>query len=277
MNSTIQRIRYYYRAYKRLELMNKAASLSFYTLISIFPMVLLLAALLGHFFSSETLERETLHFIQEVVPYESELVWKNLHSLFGKKLAFSWFGGITFFVSAQMLYVNMEKLINGILHATKTRHFLLTRLFFILWLLGMVSAILAPVIIEMVGARLTGLGLDISVIGKMSARGGFMLIAFLVFCLVVTILPTRRLHPRRVVLGALLFAITVQFGKSGFKWFTLHNFDRYNLIYGSLSSLVLGTLWIFYFYNMFLFFIYWAGREHDPLHHRHKGLETPRP
>lgn len=277
MNPTIQRIRYYYRAYKRLELMNKAASLSFYTLVSIFPMVLLLVGLLGHFFSPETLERATLYFIQEVVPYESELVWSNLRSLFGKKLAFSWFGGIALFLSAQMLYVNMEKLINGILHTTKQRHFLLTRLFFILWLLGMVSAILAPVIIEMVGARLAGLGLDISVIGKMSARGGFMLIAFLVFCLVVTILPTRRLHPKRIALGALLFAITVQIGKLGFKWFTLHNFDRYNLVYGSLSSLVLGTLWIFYFYNMFLFFIYWVGREHDPLHHRHKGLEISRP
>jgi len=85
------------------------------------------------------------------------------------------------------------------------------------------------------------------------------------------ILPTRKLDKIRLGKGAVGFALTIQLGKMLFKLIMQRNLSRYNLVYGSLSSTMLVMIWIFYFYNVFLFFVYWTGREHDPFFNK-KGV-----
>lgn len=258
------RVRYYVKAYRRLELMNKAASLSFYTIISIFPMILILVTILGPMFSQAAIQEQITHFIDEALPYQSQIVMSNLQSLIGKKLAFSWAGIVLLVMSSQILYVNMERMINGILHTPRQRGFILTRIFFLLWLVTIVLSILLPVSLELLSHMLTSQGIDVSLMARLSARGGFFLVSWLIFFAMMLIVPTRRLRMKRLVWGSLFFALSIQLGKYIFKTITLNSLDRYNIVYGSLSTLILGTLWIFYYYNLFLFIVYWVGREHDP-------------
>lgn len=272
MKSFWQRLRYYQKAYKRLELMNKSASLSFYTIISIFPMVLILATILGSFFSEAIILEKVTDIIDEALPYQSQLVLTNLKSLIGKKIAFSWVGILALIVSAQMLYVNLERMINGILHTPRQRNFFISRLFFMLWLVSIVLSILLPVSLELLSHAITHLGWNISPLAKVSTRGGFFMVSTLIFVAIMYIMPTRRMLPKRVFLGSLVFAVALQTGKVVFKWITLHNLDRYNIVYGSLATMILGTLWIFYYYNILLFCVYWVGREHDPIYLDKKRL-----
>ena len=62
-------------------------------------------------------------------------------------------------------------------------------------------------------------------------------------------------------MGGVYFAIAIQLGKLAYHWLTAQNLGRYNLIYGSFASMMLGILWVFYFYNMFLFFVYWSTHK----------------
>ena len=263
---------FYYHAAIRLELYNKAASLSYYTIISIFPMILVLTALSGYVFPPQKLFAGITYFLETAMPLHSELIMTNLKSLFQKRSGFSWFGLAGLLVSAQMLYVNMEKIINRILHIDKRRNFFLTRLFFFFWLFGMVFVLLTPFVFELASSLMMLLGLPPTFWGTVSVRGGFFIVGFSVFCLIMIMLPTQRIPLRRVVSGAILFALTLQIGKFLFKMIILRNLVRYNLVYGSLSSIVLGLLWVFYFYNMFLFFVYWTGRTKDPKYVERKGL-----
>jgi len=265
------KVHFFVRAYRRLEIMNKAASLSFYTIISVFPMMLILAALSSYFFSQAVMVEILSDFVKETLPYQSDLIMQNLTALFVKKKVFSWFGVGALIVSAQILYVNFEKIVNGLLHTSKQRHFLMTRLFFIFWIMGVVFVLFAPVIFELIASWFLTFGIDLRPLSRFFVRGGFVLVGFLVFTVVMLILPTKRVHFKRLFTAGLCFALTLQLGKIIFKWFTYRNFDRYNLIYGSLSSMVLVILWIFYFYNMFLFFVYWVGRDRDPQYAQHHG------
>jgi uncharacterized BrkB/YihY/UPF0761 family membrane protein len=77
----------------------------------------------------------------------------------------------------------------------------------------------------------------------------------------VGLLPAARIHPKRMILGGLLFSTALGLGQLGFRTFAARNLVQYNIIYGSLSSLVLGALWIFYFYQMFLLCIFWTGLD----------------
>ena len=89
------------------------------------------------------------------------------------------------------------------------------------------------------------------------------------FCAAL-ILPTRRVPVRRMLAGGLLFAGALVAGQVAFKALTARSVAQYNLVYGSLASLMLGAIWIFYFFQMFLILIYWTGKKHG-------GLETPKP
>lgn len=264
--STYFNIKFYYGVFLRLELHNKAASLSYYTIISIFPLLLFLTALAGYFAPMQKILVNIPAYLEEVMPIQSELIMRNMQALLKHKAGFSWFGFVTLFFSAQMLYVNLEKIVNRILHVPKNRHFVLTRLFFFIWLLSFIFVLFTPLIFELVGAKIQSIGWTFSWFAALSARGGFILVSFIAFCFGMLIMPVRRLPPLRIAKGGMAFALALQAGKFLFKFLTLRNLGRYNLIYGSLSSIVLGLVWVFYFYTMFLFFVYWVGRAEDPLY-----------
>lgn len=251
--------------------MSKAAALSYYTIISIFPMILIGATILSQFFSQSVMLETLMKVLEETLPYHSELLVKNVATLLAKRKSFSWFGAIALLISAQILYVHFGKTVNRLIHAEKPRNFLLNRFLFLGWLLGIIVVLLAPVYIELAASTFEGWGWRIPVLGRFFARGGFVFMGFLIFLVVMLVMPTRRIDLKRLFYGGLFFALTLQGGKMIFKWMTLRQVDRYNLVYGSLSSMVLVTLWIFYFYNLLLFFVYWAARDHDPIYKESKS------
>ena len=246
--------------------MNKAASLSFYTVISVFPMLLILAALSHSFVGNEFVLEGVREFSKRVLPYQSELILQTVSSFFSSQKRFSWFGVVTLFISAQILFVNFEKIVNGLLHTEKPRHFLKRRLLFFMWMVGVIFVLLAPLLFEMFSGWVGYFGFSTRFISQYFVKGSFIVFGFAVFWVVMMILPTHRIAFRRLVMGSAIFALTLQAGKLIFKWYTYKNFERYNLAYGSLSSVILTLLWIFYFYNLFLFFVYWVGRDRDPVY-----------
>ena len=259
-------VRFYIKAYKRLEIRNKAASLSYYTIVSIFPMILILAALSGYFLEKAEAINLLKTFFNSTLPYHSEVLLRNAQALFVKKKTISWFGIAALIISAQILFVNFEKIVNGLLHTDKERNFLIRRLLFIFWLLALVFLLFSPVVYEMFSGWVGQFGFNFTKYLWWLSRSGFLFLGFFLFMVVMLILPTKRVHPKRLFVGGIGFSVIMQLGKVLFKWYVYKNFDRYNLIYGSLSSVVLVVLWIFYFYNFFLFFVYWVGRDRDPVY-----------
>jgi membrane protein len=71
----------------------------------------------------------------------------------------------------------------------------------------------------------------------------FMLIAA-VFLLLYKFIPNTKVYWADIWRGAILGAIMFQFALFGFTFF-LQNFSAYNLIYGSLTSLVVLLIWIY--------------------------------
>ena len=267
----LRKIIFYMRAFRRLELMNRAASLSYYTMISIFPTLVVTLMLSSLFVDPHALQTEVQIFLERALPFESDLIIQNLNSLFKSKLSLSSWSVLMLFISAQMLYVNMERIINSILHTERKRHFIIQRLFFFVWLIAMISVLFAPVLVTLAASILQLMHIPVDGWAQVSGHVGFFLSSVFMFLVILLILPTRKLDKIRLGKGAVGFALTIQLGKMLFKLIMQRNLSRYNLVYGSLSSTMLVMIWIFYFYNVFLFFVYWTGREHDPFFNK-KGV-----
>ncbi len=262
LKSVIQRLRFYTKAYRRLEIMAQSAALSYFTVISFFPLFLVMTSILGQVIPGEYLQKLVSEFFHNIFPYSSELVERNLMSLFSKKAKFGVVGAVSLVIAAQLLFVNLERMVNRLLHSKVIRPQAKTRLMFVMWLFAVLAMLLAPVVIETFLHLLT-LQNVVDVTPWLPAVGtsGFLVTSFLFFLFVGYVLPTQRLSLKQVAVFALIFAGSLQIGKMGYRSIVAVNMDRYNLIYGSLSSLILMSLWIFYFYNVLLFVVYLMGRR----------------
>ncbi|MDO8519435.1 MAG: YihY/virulence factor BrkB family protein [Deltaproteobacteria bacterium] len=252
---------YYLKLLNRLHIPRNAASLSFFTIVSIFPLCYFTVNVMSYFVSYDLLVGEVLVFLDEFFPYQSPLVVSNLKTIFANRGEFSFYGAFFLFLSAGVLYVHMQHIIADMLEIPRRRNFFLTRLFFVVWLLGMVLVLFAPLVLGFATGVIASWGFQIPLFAAALSEAGVMVFGFLIFALIMLSLHLKKVKMRRLVLGGFYFAIAIQLGKQAYQWMTAQNLGRYNLVYGSFSSLMLGILWIYYFYSMFLFFVYWTTHK----------------
>jgi membrane protein len=247
-------------AYVRKDFTNKSASLSFFTIISIVPLVLVLVTFLGRFVSQDVLVRETVRLVEQFFPLQNTVFLKSIEAIFSKRRTFGWFGLVTLLFSSRLLYLNLEHFVNDLLRMDRRKNYFLRRLFFLIWVTASMSVLLTPLLLGGLRKSLSYFGVLIP--GILASKGAFLLLSFLMFLIVMLVLPTRRIPLRRAAAGGLVFAAALTLGQWGFKALTMRSVSQYNVVYGSLASLILGAVWIFYFYQMFLILVYWTGRNH---------------
>jgi hypothetical protein len=82
------------------------------------------------------------------------------------------------------------------------------------------------------------------------------LIPFLIVVLfamaVYRIIPTRKISLISAVIGIVVFAVLMEMAKHFFTWYASH-YTRYNVIFGSLETVVILVIWVFYVALIFLF------------------------
>jgi len=66
------------------------------------------------------------------------------------------------------------------------------------------------------------------------------------------IIPTRKISPASAVVGSFVFAVLMEAAKHFFTWYVAH-YTRYNVIFGSLETVVILVIWVFYVALIFLF------------------------
>ncbi|HEX5036345.1 MAG TPA: YihY/virulence factor BrkB family protein [bacterium] len=255
----VKHVKGWWDAYVRKDFTNKSASLSFFTIISIVPLVLVLVTLLGHLVPQDVLVRETVRLMEQFFPLQNPVLLKTIGSLFAKRRTFGWFGLVTLLFSSRLLYLNLEHFVNDLLKMDRRRNYFLRRLFFLIWVTAGMLVLLTPLLLGGLRKSLGYFGFDIP--GIFASKGAFLLLSFLMFLIVMLVLPTRRIPIRRAAVGGVMFSGALTLGQWGFKALTARSVSQYNVVYGSLASLILGAVWIFYFYQLFLVLIYWTGRN----------------
>ena len=90
-------------------------------------------------------------------------------------------------------------------------------------------------------------------LGKIvTGRVFFGVMMIVSFVAAVMIIPNEDVKFKYALVGGLFFAVALGIAKFLFKLYVTHFFYRYNLIYGSLTILVVPVLWIYYLANILL-------------------------
>ena len=228
---------------------HRAAGVAYYAFLSIFPLLLGLIALFGFFLPSVNLQDELLNYVGDNIPGATNILKQNINSIIELRGAMGVLSIVIFFWGASAMFSAISLSINRAWDINRYH-----RLFFIRKAgeLGMVFGIGILFLLSLGASAIISIlrgVFNLPAADLMIVNVGSRLIAFLlilaVFLLLYKLIPNTRTYWRYIWPGALLAAILFEIARTLFVFY-INNFANYQLIYGSIASIIVLLVWIYY-------------------------------
>ncbi|MBI5586827.1 MAG: YihY/virulence factor BrkB family protein [Deltaproteobacteria bacterium] len=251
--------------------MTSAAAISFYAFFSLIPLMILITASLGFVMGTHAgLLDKVVAMVREGLPYLSERIVNDLRGLSKTWKSYGWLGLLFLLYSTEMVLEATSEALTAIFGTAERYGFVRRKIlnFFVLLLaviasffsvlMTAVSIIFTRHTIELAGVKILITLID-SLVFKL------VLPFFLMTCMVALVfkmLSGPSMNLRYSFYGSILFTVLWESAKQLFAWY-ISNFGTYNKFYGSLGTMMVLLLWIFYSSNIFLFSACIAKTAHD--------------
>lgn len=241
------------KSFQRHGCASLAASLAFFSLLSLFPLVFLLLYGVSFLVSQDVIgEQFLLSFLKGFMPSLGERLAEEFHRISALEtvrwavfLSFFWFGGLVFY--------ELDYALNVVFESTRRRHPLISTAISVAslgasGLLLIVSYVATQTIKFLTGSVPQLWGLDLVAL----AAHDFLLtyplpfgLAFATVTLLYRYVPRRRPEWREAMVGAITFALLWVSAKLLFVTYSGYAMV-YVRLYGSLLEVVLLLLWVYY-------------------------------
>ena len=252
-------IRAVWRAYWQDECLILSAAISFYVICSIIPFIFLVFMIWGSILASpEALYQQLVELARSLFPELSMQVLEDLHAVVRYRRALGWVGIVFLFWVFDVAFYSIAHAFDRIFGVARKRRYYRVKILSVTALLFVGVVLYLSVKVAMLSAEIRHyevmvLGYDIS---TYLSRG--LSLKYLVYFLqlfIVTVLflvvPTVSVRPIRAFGGGLL-AVSLWFvAKMAFQWY-VENIAVFNVIYGTLGTLIVVVIWIFYSANILL-------------------------
>lgn len=226
---------------------HRAASVAYYAILSIFPLLLGLIAVFGFFLPSINLQDALLNFVGDNIPGAADIIKKNIANIIELRGSMGILSIVILFWGASAIFSAISLAINRAWEIVQHRPFFIrktgelgmvifTGILFLLYL-G------ANVLISFHGiSGLTATELTMIDIG--SRLVSFLLI-FIILLLFYKFIPNTKTYWRYIWPGALLAAILFEIVTTLFVFY-IENIANYQIIYGSITSIISLLVWTYF-------------------------------
>ncbi|WP_447979575.1 YihY/virulence factor BrkB family protein [Candidatus Nitrospira bockiana] len=234
------------------EILGRAAQLAFYFLLTLFPALLFLTALLG-LFPAERVVPELMSYLHTVLPEEAlSLVERYLEQVVagsGKDILSLGLLGALWASSSGMTAI-MEGL-NAVYDAPETRPFWKVRVIAIVMTIGLAGLIIVSITLVLYGehigewiAELVGLGWLFKLTWVVLQWPVVIVLMLFAMAVVYYVSPNVEQRWRWVTPGSLSAVLLWLLVSLGFKLY-VENFGNYNKAYGSIAGVIVLMLWLY--------------------------------
>ncbi len=229
-----------------------AASVAYYTLISLFPFFLLALATLGRLTSSPAERDAVVRFVFRYFPRQFDFITGQLDAFQTTPASFG-AGGILMLVWASTgVFSALTTAINHAWGVEKRRSFLRHRLVSFLMLLGAGAVLLLGLILASVVrlAESSRFGAAIATspwlvwASGITAHYAATILLMLCVALLFYFIPNTKVRFRDVWPGAILVGLLWRVAFSLFSWYAA-DLATWNVIHGSIAAVVVFLLWIY--------------------------------
>ncbi|MCJ7825551.1 MAG: YihY/virulence factor BrkB family protein [Anaerolineales bacterium] len=238
-----------------------AAVLAYYTLFSIFPFFLSLIVAGSFFLERGEVQQHVQDFIVQAFPASQSLIEENLRTVLTLRGTVGAVGLLGLSWSATGLFTNLIFAINRAWPNTRPRNFLRKRLaglgvaLSLAFLLGL-SVFTTTAVDLLLNVDLSKLGLaslDILPMRSLLTRALAWLMKGLIFFGIYMWAPNTRVPIKAAAWGALLAATGWELATAAFTWYLTSGIPRFEVVYGSLGTVVVLMLWIYIGASVVLF------------------------
>ena len=231
-----------------------AAGIAYYSMLSLFPLLLGLLSISGSILTYGSLETDFLEFVTDNLPGSSDFVEENVNQVVRFRGLLGVAGVVGLLWSSSTVLGAIARAVNLAWNVPHGRPFYASRLLHIfmaisIGILFLLSAVITSIIelltrppseLEIIGLTpLLDLGL-----GSLALRLIPWSMTLTIFLVIYRFVPDTKTSWRQVWLGALVAAVLFEIGKGIFVWY-LENLATYRLIYGSLTSAMALMVWIY--------------------------------
>jgi membrane protein len=229
-----------------------AASLAYYIFFSLFPLLLLLISLTSSVLQDSQAQQQTINFIRDAVPVSQQLLEQNIDRVLDLRGTVGIIGLVSLLWSASGAFTILSQNINRAWEGAETRNFLEKRLIglgmigviFLMLLLSLVSTTLINVLPEL-QFTLEGLGISSRHLWSLVARLISWIFTLGMFLALYRWVPNTDVSWRAALWGAIVAGVGWELSKGGFAWYLRSGLVQYELVYGSLGTVVALLFWIY--------------------------------
>ncbi len=230
-----------------------ATHISFCALLSLIPLLLIVFSMMGFLLgSSQTLFQQLVEGAADFLPQAKDFLTANLEEMVAARHFSGIFGFFLLISFATLLFSAIERALDKIFEAERRRNFFHSRLLAVFLIIVFCLLFFLPTAADILTRGLARYGFHFPLGELLRGKIFFILFTYISFVLIVTLIPHHQVRLRYAAFGAFLFAGGVFLAKLFFRWYMLHAFAQYNLIYGSVTAFVLLLLWIYYCVNILL-------------------------
>ena len=240
---------------------NQAAAIALYGILSIIPLFILTLLIVNSLFSADPeIRAKLIEGIRQIIPSFSGELITQIGRIEGKKEILGGVGIISLIWFSAMIFGAMEQALNFIIRSKSRRNYFVSKLLGIAmipmgWAIGVVS-----VGISYMAAILTKQPILLpEVVLFLSVVEGFLfryllpyLATVIFFTVVYKVIPTGKIALKSALIGSAIFSLLMEIAKQFFTWYVA-NYTSYNVIFGSLETVVILVIWVFYIALIFLF------------------------
>jgi membrane protein len=243
------------------EALTRGASMAFYAVVSLAPLLLIVVAIAGLVFGEDAARNALAGQFETLLGHESAVFLQDAVKNAGQKssgILATIIGVATLVVTASGVFGEMQSALNTIWkvspHGTTVSRLIRARAAS----LGLVGTLGFLLLVSLVvSAAITSLGDYVNtwlpfgklILSAVNAVISFALIAVL-FAAIYKILPDKKLEWRDVIFGAIVTSLLFTIGKSLIGWYL--GSSAVASTYGAAGALMLVLLWVYYSSQIFL-------------------------
>ena len=252
-----------------------AASLAYYAVFSLFPLLLVIIAGGSYFLNSQQVYQSVTRLVQDSLPVSPQLINENLRQVLDARGAVGIFGLLTLLWSASGFFTNLAYNINLAWPDASRRNFLEKRLVGLGMIAGLSGLLILSLSLDWITTLVPFLNINSasppssSLLRLFSDLASWLTI-FLLFLALYRWVPTATVHWNATFWGALITSIAWKVATTGFNWYVSSGLGSYSLVYGSLGAIV-ALLFLIFIVSMITLF---GAHLSAAIDHWEKGKNT---
>ena len=230
-----------------------AGAIAFYTLISIFPLLLAIISVLGYLSPASAEEQQELALrTADIIPVSSDFIGETVASVVESRVVTGIVGIFGLLWGATVVFGAIRKGINAAWGITRPRPFLKERLIDFALVIGagfllFIVLLSSPTLSFVRGA--SGLLAPEAeyfnhTIWNITSRLILPSFAFATFLVLYRFIPNTEVKLSNVWAGALLASLAFDAANLAFVWY-VQNYGHYNLLYGSVGTILATLTWVY--------------------------------